>query len=499
MDDQTLILVLVGLYILAMMIVGAWAGRHVKDGADFIVAGRQLPLWLNTAALIATWYGGITCLGASGNGYSTGLSGVVMDPFGASICLLLAGAFYVRMLRRMKLLTIADVFKRRFGTVTELFACLCMIPAYLGWIGAQLGAFGTILSKLTEYTITREWAVVIGTVIVLAYTISGGMWAVSVTDFFQILVVVIGMFWLFFVVLAASGGWEKVVSEIPVGRWSILPAEEDRHFLGWLNYFELWLVLSIGNIPAQDLYQRAMASRSEKVAQYSCYIGGVSYFIIGMIPVFIGMMGALLIPKLDDPQDIVLVLAHKFLSPIPMAIFVGALISAVMSSADSALLAPSSIVGENVSRWIKPDLSLKQLLWTSRAATVAFAMVAMIFALKYPSVYDLLAETWTIMLVGLWVPLTCALWWKMANTPGAIASFVAGVTVWLALISAEAYIPGFPDIAAGVSGTAASLIAMIVVSLLTQKSHPPRPLTDIDDKVMEFKGRLGVLPPLSQQ
>lgn len=157
-----------------MLLVGLYASRRISNPADFLVAGRRLPLWLCTAALSATFFGGGTVLGAGGAAYEKGFLGVIADPFGAALCLFLAGLFYVRILRRMKLITIVDLFESRYGRTAGLIASVIMVCVYIGWTGSLLVSIGFVLHTLTG--VTESAAIVIGTIIVFIYTMAGGMW-----------------------------------------------------------------------------------------------------------------------------------------------------------------------------------------------------------------------------------------------------------------------------------------------------------------------------------
>src|SRR5688572_8513127 len=162
-----------------------------------MLAGRSLPMMLSSAALFATWFGSETVFGASSEFLKGGLYAVMEDPFGASLCLFLLGLFFVRKLYKMQLLTLGDYFKVRYGKNTELVASIFLAPPYVGYIAAQLVAMGLIINVVTGLEIWQ--GVVISSIIVTLYTFVGGMWAVSVTDFIQSIIIVLGLFVLAYV------------------------------------------------------------------------------------------------------------------------------------------------------------------------------------------------------------------------------------------------------------------------------------------------------------
>ncbi len=488
MSATALVLGVAVVYLAALLVIGAVSARRVRNAADFVVAGRRLGVLLCTCTLFATWFGGGTLIGAAGAAYAGGLSAVVADPFGAGLCLFLAGAFYVRFLRRLRLTTVSDFFGSRFGRAAEILSAVAIFPAYIGWVGSQLVAVGTILTAMTDLDSTT--AILIAAGVVLLYTVLGGMWSVTLTDFFQSIVLIAALLILAPLVLAAAGGAQAAFAN--------LSAEATRFFptggiLEWCLFVQAWLVIGLGNLPAQDLMQRALSSKNEWVAQWSAYGAGAMYWLVGLIPVGLGLIGAQLFPALENPEHIVPVLAMEYLPPLGFALFLGALFAALMSSADSGLLGPASVFGQNIVRNLAPDLSSREVLIAVRLGVVFFCGLALCVALLFQSVYSLMVESWTVIMVGLFAPLTLGMYWKRTNGPGAVAGILAGIGVWLAtlLISwgtgSDAEFPG------ALVATAASLAATVLVSLLTGKTHPPRPIVDAAGRPVAPRDRLGLL------
>lgn len=483
MGDQGVILVGVGIYLVAMLAIGALAARRSKTSTDFIVAGRGLSLPIAAATLLATWMGAGTIIGAAGAAYSGGVYATIADPFGAGACLLIAGMFFVRILRRMRLLTIIDLFEIKYGRHAALIAAVTQLIAFVGWIGAQLVAFGFILHALTG--IPESLGIVLATTIVLAYTTAGGMWAVALTDAVQMTLMLIGLALMVPAVAGEFGGWDGLVAAVDSASLRFTPAENG--FYEWTHYLSAWFVIGIGSLTGQDLMQRALSSRNEAVAQNACYLAGFGYLTFGLIPVFLGITGALLMPGIADPEHIVPELALRLLPPVLQAVFVGALLSAIMSSADSALLAPASVMAENIAPMIQPDISDEQKLAVARWSVPIIGLISLGIALWAGTVYDLMLDAFSLELVAMVVPLIAAVWWKKANTTGALASLYCGAACWVAALL------WLPDAAADILGMAGGIIALIVGSLLTQKSDPPRGLVDADANPMALTNRLGLI------
>ena len=211
-------------------------------------------------------------------------------------------------------------------------------------------AFGRILQILTG--IDPAVGICAAAVIVLIYTWAGGMWAVTLTDLVQVTVLVLGLLILTPILLGDMGGWKALVAQIPSSRFDFYPRGDAA---SWLAYARDWLVIGLGNLAGQDLIQRSLSSRDEKVAYRSAYLAGLLYITVGLLPVMLGMAGAVILPDLADPDLVMMSLALKYLPDIALVLFMGALVSALLSSADSALLAPASVIGWDLLRYFKPD------------------------------------------------------------------------------------------------------------------------------------------------
>ena len=478
----------ISVYLLGMLGVGFYASRKIKDSDDFLIAGRRLSLWLCTATLTATWIGGGAILGAAGAAYERGFLGVIADPFGASICLFLAGLFYVRMMRRMKLVTVIDFFEMRFGRTAGLFSSVIMIVVFIGWTGSLLVSIGFVLQALTG--IPENMGIVIGTVIVLIYTVAGGMWAVSLTDFFQVIILMTGLAVAFPIIAHQFGGIRDFFAAVPEGSFRMIP--QDASFPEWLGYIRMWMVAAFGYLAGQDLIQRALSSKNENVAQNSAYLSSILYLIFGLLAVLMGIAGSVLMPGLENPELIIPKLAMEYLPPLLIVLFISALLAAVMSSADSSILATASVFGNNLLPHLPGGLRKKGTLWWTRCTIPISALIAMLVALYVGEVYNLILDSFSILLVGLFIPLTAGIWWPRANTPGGVVSMFSGTLGWIFFMWVT------PELPADVIGWCVGLVMLIIVTLITSKTSPALPLTDANGNRIEYRDRLGILSPFNK-
>jgi SSS family solute:Na+ symporter len=484
MDTKTAIFIGVGVYLILMIIIGIYSAKSSGTADDFIVSGRRMPIWLCSTTLIATWFGAGPMMGAAGASYTDGLIGVIADPFGGALVMFLSGFFFVRLFRRLKLLTYIQLLENRYGKTAATIAAVGSLSSNVGWTGAMLVAFGYVFESLTG--IPLEVGIIGGAVVVFIYTSAGGMWAVAVTDFVQMVIIAIGLVLLLTVVLMDVGGWSVVSAQLPEHTFRLIPLENTPE--KWLNYFRAWIIFGLADLTAQTLIQRAMSARTEQVAQNSFYLAGFGYITLGLIPVLLGIIASVTMPGLSDPEKVIPTMALAHLHPLAIAIFVGALLSAIMSTTDSALLAAASVFSTNILPLFKPDASDRVRLLATRIAIPVFGTVAVVVALKFKVVYDLILDSNSVILVCITVPFIAAVWWKQANRSGALAGMIAGFITWGGTM---VYAPNLPD---DLLGLLACLAVMLVVTPLTQKFDPPRSILDGDGNAVEMKDRLGTLP-----
>lgn len=416
------------LYLLLTVLIGYWASRRVKTSGDFILAGRSLPILLSSSALFATWFGSETVFGASSEFLKGGLYSVIEDPFGAALCLVLFGLFFARKLYSMNLLTLGDFFKVRFGKRVEVVASVFIVPSYVGYIAAQLVAMGLILNVVTGLAIWQ--GVVVSAVVVTFYTYIGGMWAISITDFIQSVIIIGGLLVLAIILANKAGGVATVLQEVKPGTFRFLPPSA-HEIIPWLA---AWSVLGLGSIPSQDVFQRVMSSDSVNTAVRSCYIAAGLYLTVALLPLFISLCVRHLYPEfLNGDTQLALpsmVLSHAAL-PVQI-LFFGSLLSAIMSTTSSAILAPAVIFSENLIRpFAHHRFRDQQFLLITRLAVLGFAVLATVMACLRSNIYELVGESSIISLVSLFAPLTLGLYWKRASGAGALLAMGLGLATWL--------------------------------------------------------------------
>ncbi|HXZ47533.1 MAG TPA: sodium:solute symporter family protein [Usitatibacter sp.] len=458
--------------------IGLFAARWVHNTKDFAVAGRRLPMYIVTATVFATWFGSETVLGIPATFLQSGFSGIVADPFGSSLCLVLVGLFYARPLYRMNLLTIGDYYRRRFSRPVEMLTSLCIVISYLGWVGAQIKALGLVFNVVSNGWISQPSGMIIGASTVLVYTMLGGMFSVAITDFIQMIIIVLGMLYIGGAVssLVPGGAPAVVAHAASQGKFHMLP---DLKFADVVGFFTAWITMMLGSVPQQDVFQRVQSAKDENIAANSSILGGILYFCFAFIPMFLAYSASLIDPNMvaanldKDPQKI---LPDLILSPIvPLfakIMFFGALLSAIKSCASATLLAPSVSFSENIVRPFLRRTSDRQNLVLMRVVVVGFTILVTSFALStHASIYKMVENAYKVTLVGAFVPLTCGIYWKRATNLGAVLSVVLGLIVW---IGCEYYYPEAavpPQLAGLIASFAAMVAGSLVPGQVPQPAH----------------------------
>ena len=460
-------------YLLVTITIGLLAARRVHGAKDFLVAGRSLPLYMNVATVFATWFGAETVLSVSATFAKDGLHGIPGDPFGASVCLVIAALLFARLFYRMNLLTIGDFYRQRYGKGVEVLTSIAIVLSYLGWTSAQLTALGLVIATLSGGAIDLNTAILIGAGVVVVYTIFGGMWSVAFTDLFQTVVIFIGLSLVAYLVSNLAGGAGKVIAQAAAdGKLTMFPADMDA--AAWWAMAGAFFAFAFGSVPQQDVFQRMTSAKDENTAVRGTIIGGLLYFCFAFVPIFIAYAALVHDPAMkelfasEDAREVQRILPDLVLGSMPMwaqIMFFGALLSAILSTASGALLAPSALFSENVLRPFAPEMKDKQFLLVLRIILVTFTTAALLFALNSKStMYEMVQNAYNVTLAGAFVPLVAGAYWKRATTQGALLSIVLGLGTWLTLtvIGAETLIP------ANLLGFFASLIGMLLGSLAPQ-------------------------------
>ncbi|MFO7566751.1 MAG: sodium:solute symporter family protein [Enhygromyxa sp.] len=472
MPLSTILAITVTAYAALMLAIGWWARGQVESSEDFLVAGRKLPLVLAAPTLLATWFGAGTLLTATDEVRAGGLRMAALEPLGAGVCLILAGLLLAPKLWRMRLLTLGDFYARRFGVRAERWSAVLMVPSYFGWIAAQYVALAGMLE--ISFGLPLSIGLVLVAAVGVAYTLLGGMWSVTATDALQIVLVILGLFALAVAVLGELGGpvvgLERIWTELPAEKRVMIPSEDAAALIGWLGVLAIG---ALGNLPGQELGQRMFAARDERTAVWACHLAGLGYLSVGLVPLVIGLAANLLVP--DAPgQSTLTTLAQLFLSPGMAVLFTLVLMSAVLSTIDSALLSPSSVLAQNLV-WPLLRERLEPRGWTelalNRACVLVVGLGALITAYVGEDAYSLLEEAYALGMVSLLVPLLIGLHSERGGERAALLAMAIGTGLWVLHLAASAehfggtlWPSGWVPLPVGLCCAGAALVAYLAVA-----------------------------------
>jgi len=467
-------------YLLLSLAIGLYAATRVHNAKDFAVAGRSLPFPVVTATVFATWFGAEAVFGVSAQFVKEGLRGVVADPFGSSLCLVIAGFFFSTQLYRLNILTVGDYYRLRYNRTVEIITSLCIVISYLGWVSAQVKAMGLIFSIVTGGAVSPELGMILGAAIVLTYTAFGGMFSVAILDFVQMAVSMGGLLFIAWVVSGMTGGVGAVVSHAAAaGKLEFFPPPDPWM---WVTFLGAWITMMLGSIPQQDVFQRITSAKSAKVAMAGSVAGASIYFCFTFVPMFIAYSATLIDPQQFTAlieKDSQLVLPTLVLQHTPLfaqVLFFGAVLSAIMSCSSATLLAPSVTFAENIIRGFYPGMGDHRFLWVMRGTLVGFTLLVLAYALNSElSIFHMVESAYKITLAGAFVPLFFGAFWRRATTQGALAATLGGLGSWVLI---EALVGAASPVPPQLIGLGVSALAMVAGSLAPQVVGRPTPLAD---------------------
>ena len=443
-------------YVLFLFAISLVASRRVKTEADYLIAGRKLPLFLAWGTLVATWFGAATMFAAAGAVRQEGLLGVVLDPFACAGTLVIAGLFFARPLWNRNIYTMADFYRQTYGPAAELTGGLIQVPSYFAWIALQYSAFAGLLELY--FDIPFSAGVLLVAVLTLAYTLIGGMWSVTLTDSFQILVAITGLIILTSATLSdpllgdgnpfvgVSILFEKLRNDHPdhLRLWPdyATAGSTSAYITAVLSVLAAWATGLFGNIPGQDLQQRVFAAKNANTASRACILAGVLYLVFGCLPLILGFASLVTHPGGD--LDPVAFLAITYLSPAMLVVFVLAVVSMIVSTATSAVLAPATILGHNLLARI-PFFRKEKPLFRDRLSVVLVSLGGISVAMLGESLMGLLDIALSIQLSALFVPVICGIYGRPKNQACCVLAMLFGFTAWSGTYANEVFSPAYPQ------------------------------------------------------
>jgi Na+/proline symporter len=414
------------LYIAVTIGISFYAHSKIKSASDFISAGRSLPTYINSAAFFALWFGSETIFGASTEFMKGGFRSIIEDPFGGVLCLVLVGLVFAKKMYNLNIFTIGDIFHERMGRDIEVMASVMMIVSFFGYAAAQIVALGLLFSTIFP-EVSLSAGIIISAIIVVFYIFKGGMLAVTLNDFLQSILIIVGLVAIAISVTDRAGGYQVIFNSIPKEHFKFFPEKDAVSITNWIG---AWLVLGFGSIVSQDIFQRVNSSKSAEVAKKSTLYGALLYGIFAFVPLYIVSAVRVIQPNVLE-GDLQVALPTMVLNTMPIGLqvlFFGSLFSAIMSTCSGALLAPASLLSENI---LSTSDEEPKLLNKTKLAILVVGFISTLLAFSSQNIFNLVSESSVFGLVSIFVPFCAILFTKYNSRVGTILSMLCGTFVWI--------------------------------------------------------------------
>jgi len=453
-------------FIILTSCIGIYLSRNVQTIKGYAVADRSLPLFVSTGTVFATWFGAEAILGVPESFMEHGIIGIVSDPIGAFLCLIVLGLFFARTFYNMNIISIVDFFYNHYGKTVEILIGLAICLSYVGWIAAQFTAFGHIFSFILKEAISVDTGMIIGACIIILYTLKGGMLAVAINDFIQALIISISLIIMFFIIVDDAGGPLEVFNfAVQTHRTQII---FDQDYPNYTFIVGVLLSMILGSIPQQDTFQRITSAKSAKVAVQSTFLGAFVYLFITLIPIFIVLAATKM--HLDSggqpPEDFNIYILHFVVKHTPLLIqfiFVGSLFAAILSTASGTILATSVVLSRNVLARFFPKVDN---LFMTRLTLVFVTVCVCSFAIySTSSIHELVEDSGKVSMVIAFFPFILGLFWKRTSYVGVLAGIIVSTSCWFAMIAYQNFHETKLMIAPEMIGFALSFLVIVLGSL----------------------------------
>ncbi|MDT3359526.1 MAG: sodium:solute symporter family protein [Spirochaetota bacterium] len=465
--NGTIILIVV-LYMLLMLAIGYYSSKKISTNTDFMVAGRRLGPLLMAGTLAATEIGGGSSLGVVANAYgSWGMSAswyIIAMGIAFMILIPLAPKF-----RSSQVKTVPEYFRRRYDKFSGGFSAIVMMAALVGLTAGQFKASASILEVMLGLDYTTSLIIV--TVVITVYAVMGGLWSVTLTDFIQVFLIVIGMLIAIPFALNLAGGWATVKQTVPAEHLSFTKG------IGGWGQIAGFVIMYVATFSVgQEAVSRYYAARDGKAAIQGSILAAIVNFVFAFIPVILGLtMLSLFNQNLLDPGVVdalknnsryaLPALAVATMPAVVTGILFAGIISATMSSADSDLLGAGSIFGNDLYKiFIRKGAKDKEVMLVTKITMVIVALFSLVTALYANNILTLLAFSFTLRAAGTFVPYVLGHFWKKASSAGSIASILIGSVVFFLMDTKV--LPSIPKLNNIIPALLISLVAFYAFSLI---------------------------------
>lgn len=457
-------LAIILLYLGALVFFGYLGKHRAKNAEDFRVAGRRLGPLLYTGTMSAVVLGGASTVGGVGLGYTYGLSGMWLVVAIATGVLLLS-LIFAPIISRLKIYTVSQMLSLRYGVRATQVSSIVMLAYTVMIAVTSTAAYASIFRVL--FDIDRAWAILLGSLVVIGYSLLGGMWSITLTDMMQFVIMTVGIFLLMLPFsLQQAGGWGGLTERLDAEFFQL-------GSMGLNSIITMFVIYTLGILVGQDIWQRVFSARSPKVARWGGASAGIYIALYGVAGAVIGMAAAVLAPSLDSQDDAFATIAQNFLPAGVGGVVLAAGVAAMMSTASGALIASATVARVDVVPFLtgrpategeESDATLK----ADRVYLLVLGVLVTLIAIFLTDTVTSLTIAYDILVGGLMVAILGGLVWKRGTGMGAALSMAAGSLVTLGCMPVFGVLANEPIY----YGLVASLVVYVTASLATKPTAP---------------------------
>ncbi|MCY1683853.1 sodium:solute symporter [Kocuria sp. SL71] len=452
------------LYLIAMVAIGLIAARRARSAEDYRVAGRRLGPVFYTGTMAAVVLGGASTVGGIALGHTYGLSGMWLV-VAIAVGVLTLSLFFAGRIASLKIYTVSEMLALRFGAgIASRVSSIVMLAYTVMLAVTSTSAYASIFTVL--FPMGRTSAILLGSLVVIAYSCLGGMWSITLTDMMQFLFMTVGIFAILLPFsLSAAGGWSGLGERLDATYFSL-------DGMGFQSIITMFVVYGFGMLIGQDIWQRVLTARSPQTARWGGVLSAVYIGIFGVAGAVIGMAAAILMPGLEVSDDAFARMAVEHVPAGLGGIVLSAGVAAMMSTASGALIAAATVARVDVLPMLKGAVSStdggEEEVSGDRRYMIVLGVAVTIFSVLVPDVVTALTIAYDLLVGGLLVAILGGLTWRRGNAVGAASSMVAGaiaVVIGMIAFGVMANAPIY-------IGLAVSAVVFVVVSLATRPTDP---------------------------
>ena len=423
--DYTIVLV----FLAGIFWVGSSFYKWIHDPDDFYVAGRRLTPYLLAATLTATNISLYSFVGVSGTAYKHGIS-IIWQTWTGNMALVLAGLFILPVMRRLRIRTIPELLEMRYNGVVRILVSILWVFRLAFWLGVVLYAGVSAAQQITGIESFTFW-VILFAIIIIIYTMLGGMWSVVITDALQFLLMMLGVLIVLPLAMQTVGWWPGLAEKIQPGHLDLIN-QTGRY--NWKFVIAIWFLGIQWACLDQGLLQRAFSARSTKVVVKGMVWSGMITTPFAFLWVTPGLVASVLYPGLAKPEFAVPMIIVKHLPEAILGLVVCGLLASQMSTIDSNLGSAATLFSNDIyTRFLKRKATRKEILRVVRIATIATGLIMVAVSYLVPYLGGTVESYLTIISIMdmplFVIAIVYGLFWRRATWQGAVSGYLGGAVV----------------------------------------------------------------------